>query len=198
MEDNKSGLLDEARLADGEEMRADSRNGEETAADLGAQQNTDAPATAPASETEGDTLAREEGVARRRFGLLGSVDESSSEEPRGGRSGLGYAITGGILLLISSVMLAVLISSFASATALIASVPSDRGFVGISVIVAVMVTIISAVGCIMASLATLYISSIALTRSKGVFRYIAVAEMSVSILFILASLVLSVVAIAMA
>jgi hypothetical protein len=77
-------------------------------------------------------------------------------------------------------------------------VPADRGFVGISVIVAVMVTIISAVGCIMASLATLYISSIALTRSKGVFRYIAVAEMSVSILFILASLVLSIVAIAIA
>ena len=127
----------------------------------------------------------------------GKKDASVEGEPKRRRDGLGYAITGTVLLIICGVMLAFLISSFCSAAELIAALSPDRGFIGISVIVAIMVTIISAVGCIMASLALLYISSLALSRSEGVFKYVAVAQMSISVLFILASIILSVVVITM-
>ena len=153
------------------------------------------------AEAERESLAiteSEEGAAPRSSKKSVKNDISIDEEPKRRRDGLGYAIIGGVLFLICGVMLAFLISSFCSASDLIASISPDRGFVGISVIVAIMVTIISAVGCIMASLALLYISSLALSRSEGVFTYIAVAQMSASVIFILASIILSVVVISMA
>ena len=141
---------------------------------------------------------REDALAHSSENRFGKGDVENDDGPKRRRDGLGYAITGGVLFVICGVMLAFLISSFCSAEALIASLSPDRGFVGISVIVAVMVTIISAVGCIMASLALLYISSLALTRSEGVFKYISIAQMSISMLFILTSIILSVVVIAIA
>ena len=124
--------------------------------------------------------------------------EKDDGEPRKRHEGLGYTVTGIVLLAICGVMLAVLISSFTSASDLIKSLGPDRGYVGISVIVAIIVTIISAVGCIMASLASLYFSTLAISRSEGAYKYAAYVQMSLSMLLILASIALSVIIIMMA
>ena len=172
----------------------------------GTKRNTAAPTTKKSSPKGGkasegedaEAVASEPDFGTPRMGESRRQSEKDTEGPRKRLGGFGYAITGFVLLAICGVMLAVLISSFCSAADLIASLGPDRGYVGISVIVAIIVTIISAVGCIMASLASLYFSVLAISRSEGAFKYVAYVQMSLSMLLILASIALSVIVITIA
>ena len=211
MKDNKPGSLGEDLLAEDTVSHIDSCGATDTVDGVDAQSNTDASRTArgfreenarssDTDEGEADFPTDEREGGWMRFGASRETrgDNSADEEPKRRRDGFGYAVTGTVLLIISSVMLAVLISSFSSAASLIAALDPNRGFIGISVIMAVIITIISAVGCIMVSLAALYISSLALTRSTGLFKYVAIVQMSLSLLLILASIALSIIVIAIA
>lgn len=122
------------------------------------------------------------------------TDTPEADGKSNGKEGLGFVIAGGVFAVITAVMFAIFTSQLISVLALAAEAAEDRGFLGIAIVLSLIVMLAFAVGCILAALAELFLASLALKRSGGVVRYIAVAEMILSAVFIVASVVMTVVA----